>query len=105
MEDKTPFELWHGKRADIGDFRIFGSEVYVHIPKERRKRLDAKAKKCIFIRYGNDVKGYRMLDPETNKVEVACDVRFLSSELSTEISESKDDSTECNDRNCKPYEW
>lgn len=37
-----------------------------------------------------------MIDPETNNVEVARDVKFLSSEFSTEISEDKDDSTECN---------
>lgn len=27
VKDKTPFELWHGKKDDFGHFRIFGSEV------------------------------------------------------------------------------
>lgn len=94
VKGKTPFELWCGKRANFEHFRIFGSEVYVHVPKQRRKKLDAKAKKCIFIGYDKDVKGYRVLDPKTNKVEVARDVKFLSHEFS-KVSENSEDDDDC----------
>lgn len=99
VKNETPFELWYGKKAEFEHFRIFGSDVYVHVPKQRRKKLDRKAKKCIFIGYDKDVKGYRVLDPETNKIEFARDVKFLSNEFSTvnENSEIEVDSKECDD--------
>lgn len=44
-EGRSPFEVWTGKTFDIRDLRIFGTEVYVHIPKERRKKWDKKGEK------------------------------------------------------------
>lgn len=37
IKGKTPYELWHGTPASIDNFRIFGSEVYVHIPKQSER--------------------------------------------------------------------
>lgn len=79
-KNKTPFELWHNKEASVDSFHIFGSEVYVHVPKQKRHKLDAKANKCIFVGYGENVKGIRVYNPGTNKVDVARDVRFLVDE-------------------------
>lgn len=73
---KTPYELWFNKKANIEHLQIFGSEVYVHIPKEKRHKLDAKAIKCIFIGYESNSRMYRVWNSESNKVEVACDVFF-----------------------------
>lgn len=74
---KSPYELWHGKKAKLDYLQIFGSEVFVHIPKEKRQKLDPKAVKCVFVGYDNDSKGYRVWNPEANKIQVARDVIFL----------------------------
>lgn len=81
VKDKTPFELWYGKKADIQHFRTFGTQVFVHIPKEQRRKLDAKSKQCTFVGYDDNVKGYRVLNAN-NRVEIARDVRFVSDEYS-----------------------
>lgn len=73
---KTPFELWHRKKANIEHLKSFGVDVYKHIPKQLRRKLDRKAVKCVFVGYGENVKGFRMWNPETNKVEHARDVIF-----------------------------
>lgn len=91
VKGKTPFELWNGKQASFEHFRILGSEVYVHVPKQLRKKLDAKAKKCIFIGYDKDVKEHRVLNPKTNKLEIERDVKFLSHEFSKVSENSEDD--------------
>jgi hypothetical protein len=39
---------------------VFGCDVYVHIPKENRSKLDKKAEKCIFIGYKYGLKGYKV---------------------------------------------
>src|SRR5690606_23480010 len=51
VQDSTPYELWTGKTPDLSHLRIFGSIAYMHIPKEKRRKLDAKSKKCIFVGY------------------------------------------------------
>lgn len=82
VKGSTPYELWYGKPAQIDHFRIFGSEVYVHVPKQKRSKLDAKAKKCIFVGYDDNHKGFRVMD-ECNRIYVARDVKFLTEESST----------------------
>ena len=30
--NKTPFEVWHGKKPKVNHLRVFGSDAYVHVP-------------------------------------------------------------------------
>jgi transposase InsO family protein len=39
------------KKPDVSHLRVFGYIAYVHVPNEKRTKLDPKAKKCIFIKY------------------------------------------------------
>ena len=41
---------------------------YAHVPKDERKKLDSKAKRCILLGYGAETKGYRLYDPEKRRV-------------------------------------
>lgn len=74
--DKTPEEVWSGKRTDLSDLRIFGSTIMVHIPKEKRRKLDFKSMKLIFVGYDNDSKGFRCIDKSTRKFFISRDVIF-----------------------------
>lgn len=55
---------------------MFGSEVFVHVPKEKRRKWNKKVKKGIFIGYCDDTKGYRVWITEERKIEVSRDVIF-----------------------------
>ncbi|CAG9131792.1 unnamed protein product [Plutella xylostella] len=74
---KTPYETWTGKQFDITGLKIFGNPVYVHVPKEKRRKWDPKGEKAVMVGYGEDVKGYRIYYSEKNIVEVKRDVVFL----------------------------
>ena len=67
-EDKTPYEVWTGKKPSLSHLRVFGCDAYVHVPKEKRTKLDNKSERCIFIRYKDGLKGYKLWNPKTRKV-------------------------------------
>lgn len=68
LKTKTPYEMWTGIKPDVTDIRIFGSEVMVHIPKQKRNKWDKKANKMLLVGFGENVKGYRLYDPSRNSV-------------------------------------
>jgi hypothetical protein len=69
-------EKFIGKKPDVSHFRVFGCIAYMHVPDEKRSKLDPKAKKCIFIGYSLEQKGYRCFNPSTWKLQVSKDVVF-----------------------------
>ena len=40
LENKTPEEVFFGKKPEVSHLRIFSCPVYIHIPKEKRTKLD-----------------------------------------------------------------
>lgn len=75
---KTPFELWAGKKARIDQLQPFGTTVFVHVPKERRQKFNSKAEKCVFVGYDENVKGFRVWNPITGKIQITRDVKFIN---------------------------
>ena len=63
LVNKTPYKAWVGKRTSLAHLKEFVCDAFVHIPKERRQKLDSKSKKCIFVGYNNGVKGYKLWNP------------------------------------------
>ena len=47
-----------------------------HIPDEKHKSLEPKSEKCIFVGYSEDVKGYRLLQPNSKEIIIRRDVKF-----------------------------
>jgi len=70
----TPYELFYGTRPDVGHLRPFGCRAWLHIPAELRKKLQPRAVEGIFVGYGIDQRGYRVLVGD--RVETSRDVWF-----------------------------
>ena len=51
LDFKTPEEIYTGKKPEVSHLKIFGCPVYVHIPKEKRTKLDPSRMKGIFVGY------------------------------------------------------
>ena len=60
----------------MAHIRFIDIIAYVHVPKGKRKRLDAKAEKCILVGYSHEQKGYKCYNPQTREVRVIQDVIF-----------------------------
>jgi hypothetical protein len=56
--------------------RIFGCPVYIHVPKEKIKKLEPSGKKGIFIEYSESSKAYIIYVPSQQKVGINRDVTF-----------------------------
>lgn len=50
-------DLWIGRVSDYSKLRIFGCSAYARV---KQGRLKPRALKCIFLRYLDGVKGYRL---------------------------------------------
>lgn len=92
ISGKNPHELWHSRTANKLEYRIFGTETFTHVPKQKRTKWEAKAKKGVFVGYDENIKGFRVYFATENKIEIHRDVKFLL-EKKTEITiepETKD---------------
>lgn len=76
LNDQYPYELFHNKKTEISDLRIFGTTVMVHKPKQLRRKLDPASSKMVFVGYDSDRKGYRCINTETKKMCISRDVIF-----------------------------
>jgi hypothetical protein len=47
----TPHEVWSGKNPLVPHLKVFGCDAFFHVPKEKKRKLDKKTVKCIFIGY------------------------------------------------------
>lgn len=75
--DSIPFELWHGEKPKMKHFEIFGAKCYVHIPAEKRTKLENTAIQMKFIGYEEGSKAYRCYDESSHKLIISRDVRFV----------------------------
>jgi hypothetical protein len=48
---KTLEDMFTGKNPKISHLKIFGCPVFIHIPKEKRNKLEPSRKKGIFVGY------------------------------------------------------
>lgn len=80
---RTPYELWTGRKPDVSHVRVFGSTAMTHVPKMKTAKWDKKAEKLILVGYDNNVKGYRLFDPKSNKIITSRDVIIMEHAQST----------------------
>ncbi|KAJ9507667.1 hypothetical protein QJQ45_019158 [Haematococcus lacustris] len=57
----TPWESFFGVKPDLSGLRVFGSDVWVHVPAQKRSKLEAKAVRGVFVGYQLGSKSYKIL--------------------------------------------
>jgi len=72
----THKEKFTSKKPDVSHLRVFDCIAYVHVPDEKKSKLDPKVKKCVFIGYSLKQKGYKCFNLSTRKLQVSRDVMF-----------------------------
>ncbi|MDL1267427.1 transposase, partial [Yersinia pestis] len=75
-EDKTPYELWFGRKATVKHFRVFGSKCYIKRLEQNPGKFEERADEGIFLGYSSSSKAYRCLNKRTRKIIESDDVRI-----------------------------
>ena len=66
----------NGYKPEVKHLQIFGCKAFAHIPKDDIRKLDAKSLECVFVRYCNDQKAYKLFHPSSHKIIASRDVVF-----------------------------
>ena len=76
LGEKTLEEVFIGKKPAVDHMRIFGTVVYIHVPKEKRSKLEPSRKKGTFVGYSESSKAYCIYVLGQRYIEVSRDVIF-----------------------------
>lgn len=76
LDGKSAFEVVEGRKPDLEKLRVFGCLCYAHVPDEKRKKLDVKAMKCIFLGLSNVSKACIVQDVTSKRIFTSRDVKF-----------------------------
>ena len=75
--DKTPFELYKGKKPNVAHFKVFGCKCYVlNNGKDQLRAFQAKSDEGVFLGYSATSRAYRIFNKRTLKVEESIHVVF-----------------------------
>ncbi|KAK9131203.1 hypothetical protein Sjap_011690 [Stephania japonica] len=74
--NRSPTLAVSGRKPVVDHFQIFGCIAYAHVPDEKRRKLDNKGEKCIFLGVSGESKAYKLYNPNTKKILVSRDVLF-----------------------------
>jgi hypothetical protein len=62
----SPYERWYGKVPNLAMAKTWGCMAQIHIPKQKRKGLEAKTQWGMMIGIPDGIKGWKFYLPETN---------------------------------------
>lgn len=78
LRPHTPYELWFGKRPNVGNLHVFGQQAAVLIPDSKRSKFDTRGKLMIFVGYTDNHQTFKFFDPVSKQIIISCDCSFLN---------------------------
>ncbi|KAL6312714.1 hypothetical protein AAG906_024672 [Vitis piasezkii] len=77
VETQSGRRLRHGRcNTIVKHLKVFGSLCYLHVPYIKRGKLDERAKKCVFVGFAAESRGYRIYSLSKMKIVISREVHF-----------------------------
>ena len=89
--NKTPYELYKGRKPTLGYFRVFGSKCFILNTKDYLTKFDPKSYEGVFLGYSQTSKAYIVLNKETLRVKESLNITFDESPPPSKTSPLVDD--------------
>ncbi|CAI7854124.1 unnamed protein product [Closterium sp. NIES-54] len=75
----VPYTKWYGSAPAVNILRAYGCMVVFHVPKERRRKLEASGRWGVHLGLAKDHKGWLIWDLTSQQLIVSRDVEFPES--------------------------
>jgi hypothetical protein len=89
--NKTPYEIWRGKKPTVKYFKVFGSKCYILRDRESLGKFDAKSDVGIFLGYSTSSRASRVYNTRTQvvmeSVNVVIDDEYITDQIEEEQAE------------------
>jgi hypothetical protein len=86
--NKTPYEIWRGKKPTVKYFKVFGSKCYILRDRENLGKFDAKSDVGIFLGYSTSSRASRVYNTRTKAVmelvNVVIDDEYITDQIEEE---------------------
>jgi hypothetical protein len=76
LKNVTHEEAFTGVKPEVAHLRIFRCPAYIHVPKEKKTKLDPSGRKGTFVGYSDSSKAYRIYILGQRQIVVSRDVTF-----------------------------
>lgn len=78
------------RKVNYSNLHIFICPSFAYILSYERSEIDPKPKKCIFLKYTNGVKGYKLWDLVVNKIMINKNVIFDENHIHLHMQQQED---------------
>ena len=85
--NKTPYELWTGKKPSIRHLHVWGCPAEARPYKPNERKLDSMTVSCYFVGYPERSKGYKFYDPSSRSFFETGNATFIEDSGSTQVKE------------------
>lgn len=75
--NKTPYELWTGKRSSVKYLHIWGCPTEARSYRPHERKLDSRTISCYFVGYAKRSQGYKFYNPTLRSFFETRNARFL----------------------------
>ena len=79
LNSRIPCKMFNGYTPNVQYFEVFDSNSFIHVPKNKRSKLDFKSNICIFLGYGNNRKGFQIYNQQSKRIIYTRDIIFNES--------------------------
>jgi hypothetical protein len=91
--EKTPYELWKGRLANVKNFKVFGIQCYIKSEDGRMGKLESRVDKGVLVGYSNTRKKYKCYNLRLNKVVESINIT-IDETSRQELKEEENESLE-----------